>query len=711
MALLSTLQAHNEGNAMIRTEAYATEKPLFLMAVGNGKATHLTVDWAETLCGREGGWTEFRGDFCTRCHRIAERMNVANSVDNDTSETIESATQDDDSDKGADMNVQRGRGVVHHTDFNLPICGGNRSSEGYREVSAPVTCKNCLKMRAPVAEVTPKPEPEPVQPTHVEGAEALNVVSVQGGKVHTMMPDAGANPYPLCRGGGMNQGLTKFTATKAPLSCVTCMTYAERRATRLAAEETGQPDAASDTMPTDVATSQVSTHLYESVPEYNMTEMWELCTLTSVESFRETATRILGDRTEVSGKALAAADWSELFAWFTRTDEEDNEMVTKPKKTEEPKPDVDGLLSDVFATIDQIKELDPKGEGVTTHANELSSEAETKIRALPTNRRTALRKAVKEAREAVVSAMPNPEPEPQTVVQVAEDPEEIEGVPQLMAEAVKKAREGVELGVQMGSVSENVARIILNIASLVPNPDTGLPDIMKERKTTKNASAKIYAAARKDVAESDVQRTKLHDSLVKSVQNRNADVLIEWLNAMDSPESWDAFAALYPQAAERVVNAREAGAEDEFTQPSVAIRALYEEKGVELPERGRKEIERERTRAKRYVKAMAELEAAKDRKEDDIDDLDETELTELNSKIEKLEERTKAMAEELPAEAIETVKPKTAQEKTFAKVDQAEKFATAATKGASKLSDDERADLKAKLNELVAKLAAEAAKL
>jgi tetratricopeptide (TPR) repeat protein len=59
---------------MIRTEAYRTAKPLFLMAVGNGKVTHLTVDSAETLCGREGGWTEYRGEICTACHKSASRM-------------------------------------------------------------------------------------------------------------------------------------------------------------------------------------------------------------------------------------------------------------------------------------------------------------------------------------------------------------------------------------------------------------------------------------------------------------------------------------------------------------------------------------------------------------------------------------------------------------------------------------------------------------
>lgn len=60
----------------------------------------------------------------------------------------------------------------------------------------------------------------------------LHVVSVRGGKVHTLMPGAEEHPYPLCRGGGMNQMLTAFRTTSAPLSCTHCIEYARRRAAK-----------------------------------------------------------------------------------------------------------------------------------------------------------------------------------------------------------------------------------------------------------------------------------------------------------------------------------------------------------------------------------------------------------------------------------------------------------------------------------------------
>jgi hypothetical protein len=65
----------------------------------------------------------------------------------------------------------------------------------------------------------------------------MNVVSVNGGKVHTMMAGSDEHPYPLCRGGGQNQMLTKFRAVDAPLSCKTCLTYEERRNTAAAKAE------------------------------------------------------------------------------------------------------------------------------------------------------------------------------------------------------------------------------------------------------------------------------------------------------------------------------------------------------------------------------------------------------------------------------------------------------------------------------------------
>ncbi|MEU1074352.1 MULTISPECIES: hypothetical protein [unclassified Streptomyces] len=85
------------------------------------------------------------------------------------------------------------------------------------------------------SDVTPfEQEAKSPEPTSAPG---VHVVSVRGGKVHTAMPGMPEDhAYPLCRGGGMNNLLTKFRVVAAPLTCTTCLTYAERRAARLARE-------------------------------------------------------------------------------------------------------------------------------------------------------------------------------------------------------------------------------------------------------------------------------------------------------------------------------------------------------------------------------------------------------------------------------------------------------------------------------------------
>lgn len=147
------------------------------------------------------------------------------------------------------MKVQRGNGKIHQGIRRAegvmarPLCGGNRSSEGYREVRGEVTCSNCLKALAKAAEETTT-ETETV--TEEPKEESANVVSYNGGKVHTMMPGQEEHPYPLCRGGGMNNMLTKFTTTNAPLTCKTCLTYAERRAAKAAESATISEAATAD---------------------------------------------------------------------------------------------------------------------------------------------------------------------------------------------------------------------------------------------------------------------------------------------------------------------------------------------------------------------------------------------------------------------------------------------------------------------------------
>ncbi|MGY5131286.1 hypothetical protein ACWGJW_02495 [Streptomyces nigrescens] len=545
---------------------------------------------------------------------------------------------------------------------------------------------------------------------------SLTRYSFANGSTHENLADALA----AARAGGRKLCKTCESSAEAQLAA-----EAEAASETPHGEEVGREADASAKIAVwlgDDATSQVSTNLYKSDPGNSMTELWERCSLESEKRFREDATRLLGDLTEVSGDALKSADWHELFTWFSSNDEtESDEMATKGKKTAAaPKAanvDVDALISDVHATIDQMKAVDPAEEGAATRVNDLAHEAEEKIRQLPTNKRTALRGQVRDARKVADPKKPEAEAVSGTIVRVADDFNEVEGVPELIQLGTDKVREGVALGLRLSTAGEAVANINLDIRTRIINPDTGLPDLMADRKTTKNAASEVYRKAKADIAEDDVVTLGAHNSLVKAAQNKISDVLVEWLRALDNPDSADAFKELFPSAAEIVDSNREAKAdgntdvEDWELSPMEVVYKLYEEKGVTLPRKGRTELERERKAAAALEKTRKALEVAKERKETDLDAMDEDEVTELNGEIAALEAKATELEAKVPAEARKPVVEKTAQEKAFAKVEKAEALFTAVTKGADKLSDDEKADLKAKLNELVSKIAAEAAKL
>jgi hypothetical protein len=94
-------------------------------------------------------------------------------------------------------------------------------------------CKNCLKAAEAALKAAEAAAEAETEDEGMEFDEGAHVVSVNGGKVHSAMQDGTDSPaYPLCRGGGMNQNLTKFVPTSAPLTCKTCVTYAERRSAK-----------------------------------------------------------------------------------------------------------------------------------------------------------------------------------------------------------------------------------------------------------------------------------------------------------------------------------------------------------------------------------------------------------------------------------------------------------------------------------------------
>ncbi|MFJ3339997.1 hypothetical protein ACIPT3_02250 [Streptomyces diastaticus] len=311
-------------------------------------------------------------------------------------------------------------------------------------------------------------------------------------------------------------------------------------------------------------------------------------------------------------------------------DDKGETMAEKPKTT-----DVDELISEVHVIIDQLKGLDPAGEGVTTEAAELKSEAEGKIRNLPTAKRTSLRKDVDAAHKAATQK-PADAPASTEVATRTEpgDFNEINGVPELIEGGVKLFNEGLDLGLKLGNVGEKVAHTMLAIRTKITNTGTGLPDLMAERKTTKNAASAVYAKALESIADDDVARKDAHTSLVRATQNKASDVLVEWLRSFDGPDRSESLAIAGELFGDKLDGLKEDASVAE------AIYGLYAAQGVELPRYGRTEMARYDRRVKAIESATKELEAERD------GDADE-------KKIEELEEKIVDLKADVPADILE----------------------------------------------------------
>jgi len=239
---------------------------------------------------------------------------------------------------------------------------------------------------------------------------------------------------------------------------------------------------------------------------------------------------------------------------------------------------------------------------------------------------------------------------------------DVEGVDPLLDEAVEKTRKAVDLGLEAADQARVLAEILLE-ARLKMRNKAGLPDIIAERKFTKDIARDLFVRAREGVTEEDVHRWATHKSLAKAVRNRMSDVVVEHLRSLDSDRA--TFERLYPEAKEAFPR----------LSPTEAVYALYEKHGTNLPRKGRTELAREDARRR------AEIVAA-------------------------------AMRGELPAaDPEDEVSAEEELKRDLEALERVERSFITTTKRAEKLDPDQRAALKARINEMIANLAVQAAAL
>jgi hypothetical protein len=814
---------------MQRTEVYKTAKPLYLMTIGAGKATHLTVGNDETLCGRAGEYGDLRGDFCVRCDKAAlaiaadeRRTREADeaaaaeavkwerawdalkytadgadfnpdtcerclwSADNNADDTsreegfepnterwyffavntyasahedhmselqhatdralldadiedeaeaavyaaafraafdagydyaqakgiaaeevtthvsslIESASQDDDSDDGADTmkftaeyKGEKFTRTSARTYTHVAIVEKDGEFVAARWSMSPEAAAKRLPNgweahRVATVEVTP----EDAQPTHVSeldtdaaepvesaqqdnnketggrtmatkklklkdvrGDVRIGSATGSGGTLHALKPELDAD------GRNVAYCSTKF---KTPL-----------RSFGPAMELKPEEDLCAGCSKVVPTGDVVVTEEPVQVPGLDITVTRKNITPVDADGAYKAAfesARAQGaDHAEAADRAQEARD----------AHNKGENMPAAKKTAEKPEPtqDVDALISKVHEHVDAIKVAD------TADAAEANAgQAEDIIAKLPTNKRTALRKTVADAKKARLAELkPEPAAAPSTEVavpagnkphsrsganpapDVADDFYQYDGVKKLVTDGVKLFNEGLDLGLKLGNVGEKLAHTILDVRTRIPNPDAdNLPDLMADRKTTKNAASEIYDTVKKSIADDDVDRLTAHASMVRASQNKMSDVVVEWLESFDGPdrdESRRIMGELFPGAVailDDAEAAKEGGNEvdPERLKPSNAIRALYAQHEITLPRYGRTELARYDRRVKSIESATKELEAAKESADTP------------KEKVEELEGKIKDLTAEVPAdylaEKLAPVTEKTDAEKT-----------------------------------------------
>jgi hypothetical protein len=290
-------------------------------------------------------------------------------------------------------------------------------------------------------------------------------------------------------------------------------------------------------------------------------------------------------KTKPKGKTMAAKS--------TATD-----TATAEVKYDVTKPEGKAALETIAANAERILSL--RAEENEEAVKALFAETDEMIKRLSgkgvaASRATA-KKLVSDALEAEIV-------KPSTEIVLPTDYREIEGVSALVDEGAKKIREGIKVGLKMVDLARSVGEIQLAQRLRIVDPKTGLPDLNAETKPAKDASKDTYAVVLSEIADDDVDAKAMHASIQKATQNRRSDVLVKFLRDLETVQTPEEIRSVFPT----IQVADEKGAEESYTE---AVYALYAEKGITLPRKGRTELAAEAAREK-AAKAKLALEAAK----------------------------------------------------------------------------------------------------
>ncbi|MDN3259590.1 hypothetical protein QWJ26_07130 [Streptomyces sp. CSDS2] len=173
----------------------------------------------------------------------------------------------------------------------------------------------------------------------------------------------------------------------------------------------------------------------------------------------------------------------------------------------------------------------------------------------------------------------------------------------LITEASAHVSAAVNLGVEAQKIAEHVSQLQLTMRKKTPHK-AGVPDLIAHQKYTRNTAALVYKEVADQITDEDVDKVDILKSLKRAVRNKNSDVLVGYLRGLDADkeEGFKEVQTYYPEAAAAYLKAKENETEEKPASLTEAVYSLYASKGIELPRKGRTELERERRAA---AKALA----------------------------------------------------------------------------------------------------------
>ncbi|WP_330174540.1 hypothetical protein OG875_13900 [Streptomyces sp. NBC_01498] len=253
----------------------------------------------------------------------------------------------------------------------------------------------------------------------------------------------------------------------------------------------------------------------------------------------------------------------------------------------------DALTAEIKANVERARSYAVNGAEAGVIAD-LVAETEGLLKGLKGAGSVKLRNALREELTDALKATPEAEG--------AEEPAgAIEGdvIPSHVAALIDKgaetALEAITLGAKMAEVAEAVSQIQLAMRKESVHK-SGLPDLLAGGKKTRDRAGDIYRRVAAQLNPDDVDRADALKSLQRSVQNKNSDVLVSYLRGLDADKGAGLEEArrYFPDAAAKYLKAKEKETGKKPASLTEAVYALYATNGMELPRKGRTELERER---------------------------------------------------------------------------------------------------------------------